>query len=185
MVKETKLYDVLGVPPDASVDTIKKAYKKLAVKFHPDRNPGSDDKFKEISFAYSVLSDENKRATYDRGGEDAIKEGGSGGGANPSDIFEMFFGGGGRRQGERKTKSMIHQLSVSLKDLYLGKTTKLAIQKNIICATCNGVGGAAGSVQQCQVSWAGHGGQAASSWSGHDAADSGAVRGVPGTGRGV
>ena len=78
-----------------------------------------------------------------------LQEGGSGGGGNPMDIFEMFFGGGGRRQGERKTKSMVHQLSVTLKDLYLGKTTKLAIQKNIICNTCNGVGGSPGSVQTC------------------------------------
>lgn len=150
MVKETKLYDLLGVAPDADQDTIKKAYKKMALKYHPDRNPGSDDKFKEIAFAYSVLSDEQKRSLYDRGGEDAIKEGGSGGGGNPMDIFEMFFGGGGRRQGgERKTKSMVHQLAVTLKDLYLGKTTKLAIQKNIICTTCNGAGGASGAVQTC------------------------------------
>eukprot|EP00047_Mylnosiga_fluctuans_P001434 m.220320 g.220320 ORF g.220320 m.220320 type:complete len:407 (-) comp10353_c0_seq1:68-1288(-) len=150
MVKETKLYDILGVAPTASVDEIKRSYKKLAVKFHPDRNPGSDDKFKEISNAYSVLSDENKRSIYDRGGEDALKEGGGGGGGSPGDIFDMFFGGGGRRQGmERKTKSMVHQLSVSLKDLYVGKTTKLAIQKNIVCGTCNGVGGKAGSVQTC------------------------------------
>ncbi len=71
------------------------------------------------------------------------------GGGMPSDIFDMFFGGGRGRQQERKTKSMVHQLSVTLKDLYLGRTTKLAIQKNIICATCDGVGGKAGSVQKC------------------------------------
>lgn len=140
------------MPPTATADEIKKAYKKLAIKFHPDRNPGSDDKFKEISNAYSVLSDDGKRSLYDRGGEDAIKEGGmGGGGGGPMDIFDMLFNGGrGRQQQERKTKSMVHQLSVTLKDLYMGKTTKLAIQKNIICQTCEGVGGKKGSVQPCK-----------------------------------
>ena len=117
MPKETRLYDVLGVKPDASASDLKKAYRKQAMKYHPDKNPDRseevEEKFKDISFAYSILSDDDKRALYDRGGEAAIKEGGGGGGANPTDIFDMFFGGGSRRAGERKTKSMIHQLQVS------------------------------------------------------------------------
>ena len=96
--------------------------------------------FKSISSAYEVLSDEKKRDLYDRGGEQAIKEGGMSGDHNPMDIFDMFFGmGGGRRQrGPKKGKDVIHQLQVTLEDLYNGTTRKLALQKNIICAKCEG-----------------------------------------------
>ena len=100
--------------------------------------------FKQISMAYEVLADEKKRQIYDEGGEQAIKEGGTGGGgfSSPMDIFDMFFGGGGgRRQhrGPSKGKDVIHQLSVSLDDLYNGAVRKLALQKNVICAKCEGV----------------------------------------------
>jgi DnaJ family protein A protein 1 len=151
MVKETRLYDLLGVSPTATDGDIKKAYRKLAMKYHPDKNPNAEEKFKGISFAYGVLSDEQKRSLYDRGGEEAIKEGGAGAGMhNPMDMFDMLFGGGGGRQRERKTKNMVHQLNVSLKDIYVGKTTKLAVQRNIICKACEGVGGKKGSVSQCK-----------------------------------
>lgn len=152
MPKETRLYDLLGASPTATPSELKKAYRKKALLYHPDKNPdeAAQEKFKDISWAYSVLSDEEKRATYDRVGEDALKEGGGGGGAAPSDIFDMFFGGGGRGQPrERKTKSMVHQLNVSLADLYKGKTSKLAVQRNIICSACEGIGGKKGSVKQC------------------------------------
>jgi len=158
-VKETKFYDVLGVAPTADDNALKKAYRKLAMKYHPDKNPEAGDKFKEISMAYEVLSNPEKRKLYDQAGEQGIKEGGSGGGAgmNPMDIFDMFFGGGGggdpfgrgRQRGPRRTKNLVHQLSVSLEDMYNGTVRKLALQKNVICDGCEGIGGKPGAVQKC------------------------------------
>lgn len=160
MVKETKFYDVLGVSPGADDNALKKAYRKLAMKYHPDKNPEAGDKFKEISMAYEILSNPEKRKLYDNHGEQGIKEGGGGGGggmgANPMDIFDMFFGGGGgdpfgrgRQRGPRRTKNLMHQLSVSLEDMYNGSVRKLALQKNVICDGCEGIGGKAGAVQKC------------------------------------
>ncbi|KAK3795936.1 hypothetical protein RRG08_018319 [Elysia crispata] len=157
MVKETQFYDILEVPPTATDAELKKAYRKLALKYHPDKNPNAGDKFKQISVAYEVLSDPKKRELYDRGGEEAIKGGGSGGMDfhSPMDIFDLFFGGGGRRggggRGPRKGKDVIHQLKVSLEDLYNGATRKLALQKNVICSKCEGRGGKEGSVQKCGI----------------------------------
>jgi len=158
MVKETKFYDLLGVQPGADDNSLKKAYRKLAMKYHPDKNPDAGEKFKEISMAYEVLSNPEKRKLYDQAGEQGIKEGGQGGGgfhSNPMDIFDMFFGGGdpfgrGRGQrGPRRTKNLVHQLSVSLEDMYNGTVRKLALQKNVICDACDGVGGKAGAIQKC------------------------------------
>merc|ERR1719427_38395 len=109
--------------------------------------------------AYEILSNPDKRKLYDQAGEQGIKEGGSGGGggfsSNPMDIFDMFFGGGdpfgrgGGRRGPRRTKNLVHQLSVSLEDMYNGTVRKLALQKNVICDSCDGIGGKAGAVQKC------------------------------------
>ncbi|XP_064395120.1 dnaJ homolog subfamily A member 1-like [Halichondria panicea] len=151
MVKETKLYDILGVDPSATDAQLKKAYRKMALKYHPDKNPGpeNEEKFKEIAAAYEILSDEKKRKVYDEHGEEGLKEG-AGDMHNPMDIFDMFFGGsGGRRRGEKRTKDMVHPLRVSLDDLYNGKTSKLAVQRNILCGSCNGIGGKKGSVKKC------------------------------------
>ncbi|XP_037109936.1 dnaJ homolog subfamily A member 4 [Syngnathus acus] len=149
MVRETGYYDLLGVGPKASAEEIKKAYRKLALKYHPDKNPNEGEKFKLISQAYDVLSDSKKRDLYDQGGEQAIKEGGMGGGSSPMDIFNMFFGGGGRMQRERRGKNIVHQLSVSLEDMYNGCTRKLALQKNVICEKCDGYGGKKGTLEKC------------------------------------
>uniref|UniRef100_A0A3B3BMQ6 DnaJ heat shock protein family (Hsp40) member A1 n=1 Tax=Oryzias melastigma TaxID=30732 RepID=A0A3B3BMQ6_ORYME len=154
MVKEMGFYDTLGVQANATLDELKKAYRKLALKYHPDKNPTEGEKFKQISQAYEVLSDPQKREIYDRGGEKALKEGGTGGGggggfASPMDIFDFFFGGGSRMQRERKGKNMVHQITVSLEELYNGATRKLAVQKNCICERCEGRGSRKGAAQVC------------------------------------
>uniref|UniRef100_A0A8C7Q450 Uncharacterized protein n=1 Tax=Oncorhynchus mykiss TaxID=8022 RepID=A0A8C7Q450_ONCMY len=150
MVKETGFYDTLGVNPKATPDEIKKAYRKLALKYHPDKNPNEGEKFKLISQAYEVLSEPKKRDLYDQGGEQAIKDGGMGGGGSPMDIFNMFFGGGGRMpQRDRRGKNVVHQLTVTLEEMYNGTNRKLALQKNVICGKCEGYGGKKGALQTC------------------------------------
>ncbi|KAJ4826801.1 hypothetical protein Tsubulata_016021 [Turnera subulata] len=133
----TRYYEILGVSKNASPDDLKKAYKKAAIKNHPDKG-GDPEKFKELAQAYEVLSDPEKREIYDQYGEDALKEGmgGGGGGHNPFDIFESFFGGspfgGGSSRGrrQRRGEDVIHPLKVSLEDLYLGTTRKLSLSRN-------------------------------------------------------
>lgn len=150
---ETKFYDILGVGKSASPDELKKAYRKLAIKNHPDKG-GDPEKFKEISHAYDVLSDPEKRELYDNYGEEGLKEmgGGGGGGGDPFDIFSQFFGGGGGRgpRGPRKGDDVNHTLKVSLEDFYNGTTRKLAISKNVLCSTCNGTGSKSGKSTTCR-----------------------------------
>ncbi|XP_014776095.1 dnaJ homolog subfamily A member 1 [Octopus bimaculoides] len=154
MVKETGYYDTLGISPTASADEIKKAYRKLALKYHPDKNPNEGERFKLISQAYEVLSEPKKREIYDQGGEEAIKGGGAGGTGfefhSAMDIFDMFFGGHARRSTPSKVKDIVHQLKVSLKELYNGATRKLSITRDIICDKCDGRGGKEGAVMTCQ-----------------------------------
>jgi len=148
MVKETKFYDTLGVSPEATNEELKKAYRKLAIKYHPDKNPNNEtaaEQFKEVSAAYEVLSDEKKRSIYDKHGEEALKDGG--GMHSAEDIFSSFFGGGmgsffggGGNRGPRKTEDIAHDLQVSLEDLYKGKTSKLAVTRNVLCTKCSGKG---------------------------------------------
>jgi len=153
MVRDRKLYDALEVDPECSEGDIKKAYRRQALKYHPDKNPDAGDKFKEISHAYEILSDPSKRAAYDQYGEENMTSEGSG--VSPEDLFAHLFGGFGRPRsqpsGPRKGKDIAHALKVSLEDFYRGKTTKLALQKHVICSKCEGRGGKEGAVQQCKT----------------------------------
>ncbi|KAL1992593.1 hypothetical protein VTN49DRAFT_4625 [Thermomyces lanuginosus] len=163
MVKDTKLYDILGVPPTASESQLKTAYKKGALKYHPDKNkdnPDAAEKFKELSRAYEILSDPQKRQIYDQYGEEGLEGGGAAaGGMSAEDLFAQFFGGGGgpfggmfggmRDQGPKKARTIHHVHKVSLEDIYRGKVSKLALQKSVICPACNGRGGKEGAVRQC------------------------------------
>lgn len=154
----TRYYDILGVSKNAGVDEIKKAYRKAAIKNHPDKG-GDPEKFKELAQAYEVLSDPEKREIYDEYGEDALKEG-MGGGAgthDPFDIFQSFFGGGnpfgggggGRGRRQRRGEDVIHPLKVSLEEMYSGTTKKLSLSRNVICSKCNGKGSKSGSSMKC------------------------------------
>lgn len=142
MVKETAYYDLLGVSPTCSQDDLKKAYRKLALKYHPDKNPNEGERFKAISQAYEVLANEEKRRLYDMGGEKAIKEGGMASATSPMDIFDMFFGMGRskRDQGPRKGKDLHFALGVTLEELYNGSTRKLRVSRKEICEDCKGSG---------------------------------------------
>lgn len=123
-------------------------------------NPNAGDEFKEVTHAYEVLSDDDKRQVYDQYGEEGLSGGGGMGGMDPQDLFSQLFGGGGgffgggggrggRPQGPRKGKDLVHRIKVSLEDLYKGKTSKLALQKHVLCGKCKGKGGKEGAVKTC------------------------------------
>ncbi|KAJ7046510.1 hypothetical protein C8F04DRAFT_1205695 [Mycena alexandri] len=163
MVRETKFYDLLEVPPSASEADLKKAYRKKALRLHPDKG-GDPELFKEVTHAYEILSDPDKRSIYDARGEAGLSEQGGMGGMDPHDLFGQLFGGGGfggggffpgggssRNQGPRKTKDLVHRVHVTLEDLYKGKTTKLALTRNRICTKCKGKGGKDGAVRTCHT----------------------------------
>jgi len=132
-VDTTKLYKILEVEQDASESKIKTAYRKLAIKHHPDKG-GDPEKFKEITRAYEVLSDREKRAAYDRGGEEALD---GDGGMDAGDIFAQMFGKGGGRGGagggrRPKTKDVVQPLKATLEQIYNGQTKKMAITRKVI-----------------------------------------------------
>jgi len=156
------LYEILGVAKEASQDDIKKAYRKLAMKHHPDRNPddkSAEEKFKEVQAAYDILSDEEKRAAYDRYGHAAFEQGGGGpggfgagaGGASFSDIFgdvfgDIFGGGGGRgRGGPQRGADLRYTLEISLEDAVKGTKVQIKVPKLETCGTCEGSGAKKGS----------------------------------------
>ena len=168
-------YEILGVSKSASADEIKKAYRKVAMQYHPDRNPGdkaAEEKFKEAAEAYEILSDADKRAQYDRYGHAGVGNNGrggfgGGGGMNMEDIFSQFgdvfgedffgniFGGGQRgRSGQRSRGTRGSNLRVKLKLTYeeiaKGVTKNIKVKKYVSCNTCGGSGAKdKGSVQTC------------------------------------
>jgi len=139
-VNTTKFYEVIGVAKTATPDEIKKAYRKLAAKLHPDKPGGNSEKFQELQHAYDILSDPDKRSIYDKYGEEGLKDGmGEGGGA---DIFDMFMnrGGGGAKKGKAKSKSLLYPLKITLEDAYCGNSKFIEISRYRICSGCKGSG---------------------------------------------
>jgi len=141
-VDNSKLYEVLGVPKDANSKQIKKAYRKLAMKHHPDKG-GDPEKFKEINAAHEVLSNEEKRELYDKYGPEGLKQGGGGGGMG--DIFDMFFGGGGRGRSSRREKAQlkptVKKINIDMEQIYNGHLKSVIVDRKTLCATCDGKGG--------------------------------------------
>src|SRR5216684_824907 len=152
-------YEILGVSKSANVDELKKAYRTLAMKHHPDRNPGdksAEQKFKEVSEAYDILKDDQKRAAYDRFGHAAFEQGG---GRGPGDfgfsggfahIFDEMFGefmDGGRRgqAGPSRGSDLRYNLEISLEESFRGKQTTVRVQTLVACDQCKGSGAEAGS----------------------------------------
>ncbi len=171
MATKRDYYEILGVDKKASIDDIKSAYRKLAMQYHPDRNksPDAEEKFKEISEAYAVLSDQNKRQQYDQFGhagidmrytqedifrgaapdiEDILREFGMGGfggfGRGGGSIFDIFFGGGGR-EGPRRGSDILYELSIDLEDAAFGKTVELEVPRTESCDVCGGSGAKPGT----------------------------------------
>ena len=150
-------YELLGLAREASPDDIKKAYRKLAMQHHPDRNPGdkaAEQKFKDATEAYEVLKDEQKRAAYDRFGHAAFEQGGRGAGGGGgfggfADIFEEMFGsmndGGGRGGGAARGSDLRYNLEITLEEAFKGRDTQVRIQTLGSCEPCKGSGAEAGS----------------------------------------
>lgn len=158
---EIDYYQLLEVSRDADGGTIKSAYRKLAMKYHPDRNPGcgeSEAKFKAINEAYDCLKDPQKRAAYDRFGHAAFQQGMGGGGGHQGadfgdigDIFETIFGSafgggaGGARQQQRRGADLRYDMEISLDEAFHGKSTEIAIEVSQSCETCDGSGATPGT----------------------------------------
>ncbi len=187
MSQQYHLYDLLGVSPYASESEIKKAYRMNALKFHPDKNKGNPeaaDKFKDISRAYEVLSDPQKRSRYDTYGESGLNGNTTSDFNQPSntytrmgaeDLFSHFFGNMGpfmdmdmdmgmghsffstsssssrQRRGPRKGQNIKHRLKCTLEDLYNGKSTKLALNRSVLCSYCEGYGGRKNAFKTCMA----------------------------------
>ena len=171
MAAKRDYYEILGVPKNAAEDQIKQAYRKLALKYHPDKNKGNpeaEEKFKEATEAYEILRDPKKRASYDKFGHEGVPGfEGFGRGAytdfsdifgdfDLGDIFEGFFGAGfgnrGRQKRPRRGADIQYDLNIELEDASAGKEVQLEIPRSEVCATCGGSGSAAGSKPQvCPV----------------------------------
>jgi molecular chaperone DnaJ len=152
-------YEVLGVSRSASADDLKRAYRKLAMQYHPDRNAGdknAEQKFKDISEAYDILKDDQKRAAYDRFGHAAFEQGGGRGPGDFgftggfADIFDEMFGefmGGGRRgqNGSGRGSDLRYNLEITLEECFRGKQTTIRVPNLVACDQCHGSGAEAGS----------------------------------------
>ncbi|KIZ38376.1 MULTISPECIES: molecular chaperone DnaJ [Rhodopseudomonas] len=151
-------YETLEVDRSADESSLKAAFRKLAMKWHPDKNPGdasSEVRFKEINEAYEVLKDGDKRAAYDRFGHAAFEQGGGGPGfgagfaSSFSDIFEDLFGmaaqRGGRGNGRERGADLRYNMEITLEDAFLGKTAQIEIPVSVICESCSGTGAKAGT----------------------------------------
>lgn len=169
MVQKRDYYEVLGVSKNASEDEIKKAYRKIAIKYHPDRNPDNkeaEEKFKEAAEAYDVLHDPQKRQQYDQFGFEGLNGMGGGfggfggGGFSMDDIFSMFgdvfgghsgfggfggFGGGGRGQAQYRGSDLRLKVRLNLQEVATGVTKKFKVKKDVTCEDCHGSGAANGS----------------------------------------
>ncbi|WP_068311093.1 molecular chaperone DnaJ [Polycladidibacter hongkongensis] len=153
-------YEVLGVAREVDAKALKSAYRKMAMKYHPDRNPDdaeAETRFKEVNEAYDTLKDAQKRAAYDRYGHAAFENGGFGGGQGHgghdfasamSDIFDEFFGGGGggrRSSGRERGADLRYNLEISLEEAYLGKSVEIEVPTTISCEKCDGSGAKPGT----------------------------------------
>lgn len=163
MADKRDYYEVLGIQKGASDDEIKKAFRKMAMKYHPDRNPddkAAEEKFKEVNEAYEILSDPDKKSKYDRFGFAGVDPsygggqggfggfGGFGGGVNFDDIFDMFggFGGGrSRRGGPQKGRDLQKTVTIDFTDALFGISRQLELNKDIRCKACGGSGAKAGT----------------------------------------
>lgn len=153
MVAKRDYYEVLGISRDCSAQELKSAYRKLAMKYHPDRNPDSREaveKFKEASEAYSVLSDSDKRSRYDRFGHDGLA---ASGGFQPADFSDVFgdlfgdiFGGAGRSQKrQRRGSDLQYELEIDFEDAVFGFNTEIRFPRTEACERCDGAGAEPGS----------------------------------------
>ncbi|MDJ0921772.1 MAG: molecular chaperone DnaJ [Henriciella sp.] len=156
-------YEVLGVSKDVDEKALKSAYRKLAMKFHPDQNPDdaeAEAKFKEVGEAYAILSDPDQRAAYDRFGHAAFEGGGPGGGhpfggGDPGDIFQDIFSqvfggggspfGGGRRGGPQRGSDLRYDMDITLEEAFAGKETEINVPSAVTCGTCEGSGAEPGT----------------------------------------
>ena len=166
-------YETLNVQRTATEADLKVSYRKLAMQFHPDRNPGDKDcesKFKEINEAYDILKDEQKRAAYDRFGHAAFEQGTAGGAAHGfgadfgsafSDIFEGIFGMGGARQrsasGRERGADLRFNMEITLEEAFAGKTAQIRLPTSVTCETCSGIGAKPGTKPKTCQHCNGHG----------------------------